>query len=168
MTARSVALRAALVLTTACGSSHSQYARQAASPGELVWRFDDQLQVTRDGQLVAQAGSWDGLAAAVACVPRANHWATAATSRYRKGTVTLWTALIGGVVSVAAGSVIAFSNTDHADRAVAGLALISGGLIFGGATAATGAYMHAGASARGIDAVNLYNDEVASGARCAP
>ncbi len=166
MRPRLAAIMTSVALVGACGSSRSQYARQTAAPGELVWRFDDRLQVTRDGQVVAEAGGWDHLAAAVSCVPRAKDWATAATARHGKGTATLWAGWIVGLVSVATGAVVALSDTDNDSRVLGGLALMSGGLIVGGGIAVTGNYLRASADARGIDAVNLYNDELAAAVRC--
>lgn len=100
--ARSAALYRALSMMIGCASYQSAYVRQSAAPGELVWRYDDRLQVTRDGQVVAEADRWDGLAAAVACVPRARDWASAATSRHRTGTALLWS----GLISMCAGAAV--------------------------------------------------------------
>jgi hypothetical protein len=167
MTARCTALCTALSLLIGCGSYRSQYARQSASAGELVWRFDDdRLQVTRDGQVVAQAGSWEGLASAVACVPVARDWASHATARHRSGTVMLWTGTLGAVAS-AVGGIALIASDPHSDtRVLGGLGLAFGGLIAGVVLAAVGGYRRGSAEARGIDAINLYNDQLALGPGC--
>ena len=167
MIARSVALCVALSLASGCGTHQSTYVRQAASPGELVWRYDDRLQVTRNGQVVAEGGAWHGLDTAVRCVPLARDRATAATARHRKGSTTLWIGVIGAIVGVTVGTVLFASDPDDADRAVPGLFTIAGSLLFGAVTVPIGGYLRASANARGIDAINLYNDKLAGGA-CTP
>ena len=166
MIARSLALCAAVSMTIGCASYQSAYVRQTAAPGELVWRYADRLQVTRDGQVVAEADRWEGLAAAVACVPRARDRASAATSRHRNGTALLRTGL-----NATLGGVAVFeeevARTDG--RVSEGIALGSLGAVLAGTIAAlTGGYWRMTATVRGIDAVNLYNDGIASGAPCAP
>ena len=79
MTARAVATCLAVSLT-ACGGYQSQYVRQSAPAGELVWRYDSHLQVTRNGQVVADGDDWAELPAVVGCVPRARDWASTARS----------------------------------------------------------------------------------------
>jgi hypothetical protein len=139
--------------------------RQSAVPGELVWRYDDRLQVTRNGQVVAEADRWDGLAAAVACVPRARDWASAATSSHRRGTMLLWTGLISMFAGVAVYEEEVARTDGHVTEAifVGGLVAVLAGSI----ATLTGWHWRATATVRGIDAVNLYNDGIASGAACA-
>ena len=165
MIARSAALYAALSMAIGCASYQSAYVRQSAAPGELVWRYDDRLQVTRNGQVVAEADRWDGLAAAVACVPRARDWANAATSRHRTGTALVWT----GLISIFAGAAVyeeEVARTDgHLTAPVAFGSLLT--MLAGSIVTLTGGYWRATATVRGIDAVNLYNDGIASGATCA-
>jgi hypothetical protein len=161
---RSAALCAALSTAIGCASTQSVYVRQSAAPGELVWRYDDRLQVTRNGQVVAEADRWDGLAAAVACVPRARNQANAATSRHRTGTALLWT----GVLSMFAGvGVFAeeIARTDGNPPAAVVLGSLVA-LLAGTIVAPTGGYLRATATVRGIDAVNLYNDSIVAGAAC--
>jgi hypothetical protein len=167
MIARIVATCLAVSLT-ACGGYQSQYVRQSAPAGELVWRYDSHLQVTRNGRVVAEGGDWAGLPEVVSCVPRARDWASTATSRHRTGTLLLWAGLIGMLGGLAVGSVVALSDTSSTDNLLGGVAIIGGGLVFGLATAPTGAYFRGTADARGIDAVNFYNDQVGSGAACRP
>jgi hypothetical protein len=167
VTARSTALYTALSLLIGCGSYRSQYARQSAQAGELVWRFDDdRLQVTRDGQLVAQAGAWEGLASAVACVPVARDWAARATARHHSGTVMLWTGTIGAIASTVGGVALVVNDPDSETQVIGGLGLALGGLIAGVVLVATGGYRRASAEARGVDAINLYNDQRALGMGC--
>jgi hypothetical protein len=163
--ARSAALCAALSIAIGCASSQSAYVRQTAAPGELVWRYDDRLQVTRNGQVVAEADRWDGLAAAVACVPRARDRASAATSRHRTGTALLWTGLISmlGGVGVFEEEVARTDGHPAAAIVIGSLVVVIAGAIAG----PTGGYLRGTATVRGIDAVNLYNDGIASGA-CTP
>jgi len=166
VTPRSAALYAALSMAIGCASSRSVYVRQSAAPGELVWRYDDRLQVTQNGQIVAEADRWDGLAAAVACVPRARDWANGATSRHRKGTALLWT----GLVFMLAGVTVYEEEVARTDGHIAA-AIFPGSLVAilaGGIATLTGGHWRATATVRGIDAVNLYNDGIASGAACAP
>ncbi len=164
MIARSVALYTALAMTIGCTSYQPVYVRQSAAPGELVWRYDDRLQVTRNGQVVAEADRWDGLAAAVACVPRARDWASAVTSHHRNGTALLW----AGAITMVVGLVVGQIEVTHTDgRASDAIVIGSLGAVLAGAVAAlTGGYWRATAAVHGIDAVNLYNDGIASGAAC--
>lgn len=165
MTARSIALCTALALAGGCGTHQSTYVRQAASPGELVWRYDEHLQVTQQGKVVAESDDWKGLAAAVSCVPLAHEWAEEATARHRKGTRMLWAGLLGGGVGFTLGTVVFFSNiNDHDDRALAGVLTALGSMIFASVATPVGAHMRVAAGARGIDAVNVYNDKLAAGA----
>jgi len=165
MIPRLSALSLALSMLIGCTSYQSQYVRQSSVPGELVWRYDDRLQVTRNGQLVAEADRWDGLAAAVACVPRAREKASAATSRHRWGTALLW----AGAISMVAGVAVfeeERARTDHVGTpAVLGSL---GTLLVGSIVTLIGGYGRATSSVRGIDAVNIYNDHVTSGGTCAP
>jgi hypothetical protein len=165
MIARSAALAGALSMMIGCGSYQSVYVRQSAAPGELVWRYDDRLQVTRNGQVVAEASGWDGLSAAVACVPRARDWASAATSRHRKGTALFWTGLISMFAGVAVFEEEVARTDGHVTTAIVAGSL--GAIIAGGIATLTGGYFRASANVRGIDAVNLYNDGIASSAACA-
>jgi hypothetical protein len=104
----------------------------------------------------------------VACVPRARDWATSATARHHGGTVTFWAGVIGVFAAVAAGSLITFSDLHSNDRVVGGLALMSGGALLGLSAMVTGQFLRMGGTARGIDAINLYNDHILSGTRCPP
>lgn len=164
MIARSVALCTALSLMIGCASYQSQYTRQRAAPGELVWRYEDNdLQVTRDGKVVAEPGRWDGLGDALACVPEARDRANAATARHRRGTITMWASAITWVAGSATG--LALIADDHSTRdagAVVALSSLAVGLIGLG----LGANWRVTAVPRGIDAVNLYNDRIASGVTC--
>jgi hypothetical protein len=152
-------------MTIGCASYQSVYVRQSAAPGELVWRYDDRLQVTRNGQVVAEADRWDGLAAAVACVPRARDWASAATSRHRRGTTLLW----AGLISIFIGPAVLEEEVARTDGRVPAAIVVGslGAALAGTIAALTGVYWRATATVRGIDAVNLYNDGIASGAACA-
>lgn len=162
MIARAMALCAAVSPAIGCASSQSTYVRQSAAPGELVWRYDDRLQVTRDGQLVAEAGRWDGLAAAVACVPRARDWASSATSRHYSGTAMLWAGLISMFAGVGFAEVEIARTDGHPNDAVVLGSLTAA--IAGSIVALTGLHRRDTAIVRGIDAVNLFNDSIASGA----
>jgi hypothetical protein len=159
---RSAALCAALSTAIGCASSQSAYVRQSAAPGELVWRYDDRLQVTRNGQVVAEADRWDGLAAAVACVPRARDRANAATSRHRTGTALLWT----GLISMFAGVGVFEEEVARTDGRLTAPVVLGSlvGAVAGVIVTLTGGYLRGTATVRGIDAVNLYNDSIASGA----
>ena len=166
MIARSAALCAVLSMAIGCASSQSVYLRQSAAPGELVWRYDDRLQVTRNGQVVAEADRWDGLAAAVACVPRARDWANTATSRHRRGTSLLWSGLIVMFASLAVYVEEGVRTDGHLSAPIVlGMPVI---VIVSSIAALTGWHSREIATVRGIDAVNLYNDGIASGAACAP
>lgn len=152
------------ILAGGCTSYRSQYTRQAAAPGELVWRYDNRLQVTLNGQVIAEAGDWAGLSPAVACVPRAGAWASTARTRHRNGSVVMWGGLIAMVAGVAAGAAIALGNTDDTGQIYRGLGIMGAGALVGIVTLPAGGYLRATADTRGIDAVNLYNDQLAAGA----
>jgi hypothetical protein len=164
MIARSVALCTALSLMIGCASYQSQYTRQRAAPGELVWRYDNnELQVTRDGKVVAEPGRWEGLGDALACVPEARDRANAATARHRRGTITMWAAAITWVAGSATGlALIADDRSTRDAGAVVALSSLAVGLIGLG----LGANWRVTSVPRGIDAVNLYNDRIASGVTC--
>jgi len=164
MIARSVALCTALSLMIGCASYQSQYTRQRAAPGELVWRYDDNdLQLTRDGKVVAEPGRWEGLGDALACVPEASDRANVATARHRRGTIALW----AGPATMVAGTVAGIALID-ADRPTrdAGTVVALSSLAIGLVALAFGAHWRVTAVPRGIDAVNLYNDRIASGVTC--
>jgi hypothetical protein len=164
MIARSIALCPVLSLLIGCASYQPQYTRQRVAPGELVWRYDNgDLQVTRDGKVVAEEGRWDGLGEAVACVPEARDRANAATARHRRGTIALWAGSATMVVGTVAG--VALIGADRSTRdagAVVALSSLAVGLV----ALAFGAHWRVTAVPRGIDAVNLYNDRIASGVTC--
>lgn len=156
------------VSLAACGSHHSKYARQSIAPGELVWRYaDDRLQVTRNGELVSESGRWERLAPAVSCVPAARDWATEATSSHRSGTVMEWSGLLGGLAAAAGGiTIVATSDLDNEAHVLTGFGIAIGGLVTGLIVAGVGTRRQRSAAARGIDAINLYNDQLAGGAKC--
>jgi len=163
MMARSVALCTMLSLMIGCASYQSQYTRQRVSRDELVWRYDDGLQVTRDGKVVAEAGRWEGLGAALACVPEARDRANAATARHRWGTIALWAGPATVVVGTAAG--IALIDADRSTEDAGAVVALSS-LAVGLAAVLLGVHGRVTAVPRGIDAVNLYNDRIASGSPC--
>lgn len=160
-TARCPALLAVLALA-GCGSYQSTYQRGHASPSELVWRYHDRFQVTRDGKIVAEQRDWDTLVGVVSCVPRARTWADDAASGDRTGAVLTWTGLAAMLGSLVAGGVVLFSDTDNTDQVLLGAGIMIGGTIAGGTLLATGVVKRARADATAIDAVNVYNDERAS------
>jgi len=163
MIARSVALGTALSLMIGCASYQSQYTRQRTAPGELVWRYDNnELQVTRDGSVVAVEGSWEGLGEAVACVPEARDRADAATARRRRGSITASAAAIIGIAGTVTGVVIADDRSTRDAGAVVALSSLAVGLV----GVVLGLNWRATAVPRGIDAVNVYNDRIASGVPC--
>lgn len=162
---RLIAGVATAAIAAGCGGYQSSYVRQSAPATELVWRYDKELQVTRNGEVVAEGG-WRGLDAVVRCEPRAREWASTARSRHRNGTIALWAGLIGMIGGTLLGTSIALSDTDDTDNLVLGLGIVGGSLLFGLASAPTGAVLRSNADARAIDAVNLYNDHLASGAPC--
>jgi hypothetical protein len=165
MIARSVALCTALSLMIGCASYQSQYTRQRAAPGELVWRYDEnELQATRDGKVVAEEGRWDGLGAALACVPEARDRADAATARHRRGTTTMWASAITWIAGTVAG--VALLGSDRSGVQDAGAAVALSSLAIGFVGFILGVHWRVTAVPRGIDAVNLYNDRIASGVTC--
>jgi hypothetical protein len=155
----------ALVALAGCASYQSSYHRSHSAPSELVWRYHDHFQVTREGKIVAEQRDWDSLSGVVACVPRAREWADSAASGDRTGSVLSWTGLAVLAGGVVAGSVLLFSDLNNTDQSLLGAGIMLGGAVTGGTLAVTGLITRARADAHAIDAVNLYNDERAS---CAP
>jgi hypothetical protein len=162
---KSTAALALVAIVTGCASYRSTYRRGAAASGELVWAYDDGFQVTRDGRVIAERGSWDGLSGAVRCVPQAREWVDSADSRDGWGKLLLWGGMVVMLAGVGVGTALVVDDFDDTDQVVTGLALMGGGLVFGGVTIPTGAVLRAKAEAQAIDAVNLYNDERWAG-RC--
>lgn len=145
-----------------CGGYRSSYRRAHPGARELVWTYHNKLQVTRDGQIVAEQRDWDALSGAVACVPRARAWAATAASRDRTGSVLSWTGIATMVGGVVAGSALLFSDTSNTDQVLLGGGVMIGGLIAGTPLLLGGMTTRVRADASAIDAVNLYNDERAS------
>ena len=143
----------------ACGGYQSSYTRATADARELIWAYDNRVQVTQGGHVVAQQRDWGDLPDVVGCVPRARAWASSASSRDGTGRIVMYTGLLVMLAGVAAGSYLALEDTDNTDQMLAGLGVMGGGLVFGLATVPTGAYLRASADTRAIDAVNVYNDE---------
>lgn len=164
---RVIALATAALSVAGCGSPRSRYARQAAMPGELVWRYaDDRLQVTRNGEVISEGGEWERLASAVACVPRANAWATEATSRYRTGRTMFWGGMIGMLAGTVGGAALIVTDDDIGAQGWAGLGVMLTSLVGGVTVSLSGAIRQASAHAKGVDAVNVYNDQLWMGTAC--
>jgi hypothetical protein len=164
--AAAFAIAAAAVAAGACGGVQSSYQRTRTMPGELVWRYDNKIQVTADGRVIGEAGDWGTLAPALGCVPEAQRWASSASRRDGRGKVLVWTGVAVMLAAVAGGTYLALEDLDDTEQALTGLGVMGGGLVFGLATVPTGAIMRVRADSQAIDAVNRYNDEVWSGRAC--
>lgn len=161
-----LALLAAAGQVTACASTQLL---PVPHPGEVTLRFDGGLEAWAEGPaaggqvLISESPGWDGLREHVACVPRALHHATEASSEGDAATV-----LSAIAIAVAVGSLAglggALADDDHTTEWLggsAGAAVV--GLILAGSS--QGAKTRADGNA--VDAINFYNDEVArSGATC--
>jgi len=135
------------------------------SAGELVWVYDDRLQVTLDGKVVAEQTDWDSLAFAVACVPRARAWAEEAAHRDRAGRTQTWIGAGALVTGLVVGGLLISSDPNNADRVLGGLGAVLAGALGGAILLGHGSVLRGRADAGAIDAVNLYNDERAG---CTP
>ena len=145
-----------------CASYQSSYRRSRVDASELVWAYDNKLQVTRGGHVVAEQRDWGGLPEAVICVPRARAWAESAASRDRTGKLLTWTGFSLMIGSLVAGSVLVFRDLDNTDDMLLGVGVMGGGLLVGLPIGGGGLVMRARADTTAIDAVNVYNDERAS------
>jgi len=157
------ALLILLVATSACGTASSSYKRTTANTGELIWAFDGELQVTKNGRVVSDSG-WSGLADAVSCVPRAADLASSARSSKITGKTLVLVGGLAGIAGIAGGTYLALSDEDKLGT---GLALIGGGTAAFAVTAITGALMLAGSTPKALDAVNIYNDSYQGAVACA-
>ncbi|MBM4118611.1 MAG: hypothetical protein FJ189_10490 [Gammaproteobacteria bacterium] len=72
-----------------CAPALTQYERQHAAPGELVWYYDGDLKLYKDGSLVCES-DWAGLTGDVAGVPRAERLAQAARDHRTAGNRLTW------------------------------------------------------------------------------
>jgi hypothetical protein len=148
-----------MVALAGCASYQSSYRRSRVDASELVWAYDNKLQVTRSGKVVAEQRDWDGLPEAVICVPRARAWAESAASRDGTGKLLTWTGFSIMMGSLVAGSVLVFRDVSNTDDMLLGVGVMGGGLLVGLPIGGGGLVMRARADTTAIDAVNVYNDE---------
>lgn len=163
-----VPLRAGIVLAllvlagVGCAPTLSEYDRQHAAPGELVWRYDGDLKLYKDGVLACES-DWAGLTGAVAGVPRAEILAQTARGHRVSGRRLEW---IG--VTVIVGSAVASLTSLPSDDEYTGSMLDHrsfwigvGGLTAGATMTFIGDHLEYDvAKHEAIDAVNVYNSEL--------
>jgi hypothetical protein len=152
----------ALLLTAACGSASTTYRSLPEYPGELMWRYDGELMLTKDGR---SATDLEALRDEVRCVPLAVKDAERANDLARSGSTL--DAIGQGLLLVASTAglalVIAGAFNDDMGLVYGGLGAIGGGLFIGGSLAGMGTSDLVESLALRLDAVNRYNDVVASG-----
>jgi hypothetical protein len=151
----------ALILLEGCAATSTQYQRQNAANGEIVWRYDRGLKATKDNTVVSEADGWDGLADAVACVPEAKILAVSASRHYRLGAALWWGGLLAGGALLAAPFYI--SNDAPAEEA---LGIIMFEMVASVTCLLLGNYMENIATPEAIDAVNIYNNKFRENPEC--
>ena len=144
-----------LMLALGNGACSSQTRYTPRTSGELTWGYDDQL-VLRDGaREVARAGSWDGLAQALVCVPEAAAEAELAESRATSGAVLRWTGV--GLLAGGLGGGAALMATQ--DEPLAGLSVMVGSLLTSLVPLLLSANHESASTVNAVNAVNRHNDE---------
>lgn len=145
-----------------CAPTLTRYERQHAAPGELVWYYDGDLKLYKDGRLVCES-DWAGLTSAVAGVPRAELLAQAARGHRTSGNWLTW---IGATVIV--GSAVASLTSLPSDEEYTGSVLDHrsfwigvGGFTSGLSLVLVGDHLgYDVAPGEAVDAVNVYNSEL--------
>lgn len=156
-------LLALLMLAGAgCAPTLSQYERRHTAPSELVWRYDGELTLYKDGRLVAEE-DWAGLTGAVTGVPRAEVLAQAARGHRVSGNWLRWL----GVTVIVSSAVVSLTSLPSDDEYTGSpldhrsFWIGVGGLTAGSAMGFTGLHqMYKLAPAEAVDAVNVYNSEL--------
>lgn len=148
-----------------CASGKSTYRSRRATGGELRWAYDGGLQATRGGELVVDTG-WDGLADAVACVPKAAELASSARSQDTAARILSNVGLLSMLGGLGAAVGVVVASDDINDAALPSLAILGGSLVFGLIFVAIGGSQGARSLANGLDAVNMYNDAYVKQAGC--
>lgn len=177
MTARWISVAAAVALVAVLGGcgARSSYLRESADAEELVWAYDDGLELTTGTNVpVAEAPGWDGLSGAVGCVDDARAYAEEAESLGSWASIASWTAVgvIAGGAGVTSGLLllgVVGLGAGPGPLIVAGALSL---LVVGGTAAASvallvwAADLDARALPAALDAVNVYNDRFAEEPAC--
>jgi len=160
-----------LCLLIFCGTGctyRSTYQKKVKSPNELHWGYQNGLQIRKGIQVYSQANNWNGLAKALACLPKAQQFAIEAQSDSQRGKWLVYSGvgigIAGSVFTIA--SIYVFGFTSHS---LEGLAMIFGGSIAGLAgfgLVRFGNSMHGRSSTRAFDALEYYNDYYQTEKRC--
>jgi hypothetical protein len=152
-------------LACGCGAS-SRYHTAPKYPGELVWRYDDQLTLAKDGRRITDLAN---LSAEVTCVPRSVQ--DSVQAKELEGSGSIWAGVGTGVllVGVVASAALLIAGAVNHDNGLlyGGLGALGGGLFIGGSALSIGSSQLVDSFALRLDAVNRYNDVVARGG-CSP
>ena len=150
-------------LMVACASPQSAYHRQSADSGELTWAYDGGLKLHKNGTEVSDDG-WSGLSEVVRCVPEAAELAGTARTRQIVGPILVTTGLVALVGGSAASIVLLADDFDN--NLGLSLGLLGGAVVSGLVLGLIGGDQLQGSMTRGVDAVNMYNDEFRSRPEC--
>ena len=157
-------------------TAKSSYVRTQAKAGEIVWAYDGVVEATQEGRIVGKVGDWSGLADAVKCVDRARVFAAAAEQDSAVGnalSTTAWVALFATPFLATGVAVLPLvlapkPSDGEVTAATVALSTVSAftvGVVGWGSAMLLdtgGAALKLKATPEAIDAVNVYNDSLAS------
>jgi hypothetical protein len=142
-----------------CGTTTTTYTPRFSAPSELHLRYRSALEIWAGDRKVAESSAYAGLAVHVACVPEARRHAEQAQSSGHSAHVFSW--LGGSLAVVGLGGLTAIAVEDSGAQ----IALVTTGLaleVLGLISAGVGYGARKKADGNALDAVNFYNDAVAS------
>lgn len=152
------------LLLGGCVTVNPTHVPTTALPGELIWKYRDELKLQKDGREI----DLSELAREVSCVPKSVQDAERGSDLSSSGNT--WTVL--GVTTLLAGMVsgttliIMGAAGDDDGLLYGGLGALGGGLVLGLTFTGVGSGKLSEGQARRLDAVNRYNDEVRFGTAC--
>jgi hypothetical protein len=143
-----------------CAAIPTQYERRHVIGGEIVWGYDKELKVTKDGFVIC-GDNWDGLTQAVSGVPEAEKLAESAKHNRATGLALRWSSIpvmIGGFL-LGLATLVDETDTHSSDSPLDydGFWIMVGGMALGAAMSDGGYYYLQQGTADAIDAVNTYN-----------
>jgi hypothetical protein len=159
------------MLLGGCASTSTQYKRQNAAKGEIVWYYDRELKASKEGKLIC-GDNWDGLSQSVDSLPEAKGLAESARNNHTTGVVLQWSGasvMIGGFILGVATMASelderhgeSYSNSSSLDPfSYDGFWIIMGGWTLGATMLLGGNHSIQQGTADAIDAVNIYNCKI--------